>query len=297
MKNRREDRIVVGDVTVATRYRPPGVEVEGVPLLVGLHGGTYTSAYFDVPGGPLGSFADLAARNGFPFLTVDRPGYGDSGTLPEEENDFARQAEILDEVIARSVADLPAREVVLVGHSIGGMICLEVAARRPAWPLAGVAVTGMGARIPAGGASEQLAAIPAGDMIDLPVPQRDAVMFGPEGSFTEAAREAAHGSYAPTPMVELRRAPVWARERLAKVAAQVAVPVHNVLAEHDALWDTSPEALAEFVACFAAGAGATAEIAPGVGHSLDHHLLGARLHLQQLAFAYTCSTTRRVRAA
>ncbi|WP_436764255.1 alpha/beta fold hydrolase [Streptosporangium sp. V21-05] len=289
-----ERLVVVDDIPVATSYHPPAFEAEGVPLLVGLHGGTYTSAYFGISGGPLGSFVDIASRGGFPLLTIDRPGYGGSGSLAEEENRFHRQAEILDAVIARRVADLHARSVVLVGHSIGGMICLEIAARRPLWPLDGVTVTGMGARIPPGGASEQLAAIPADGVIDLPVPERDAVMFGPEGSYTEAAREAAHTSYAPTPMIELVRAPLWARERLSKVASQVEVPVHNVLAEHDALWDTSPAALADFVERFAGGAGATAEIAAGVGHSLDHHLLGAALHLQQLAFAYTCCTTRRI---
>ncbi|GAA3226476.1 alpha/beta hydrolase family protein [Actinocorallia longicatena] len=292
-----EERIVTADgVPVATHYRQPAFEAEGTPLLVGLHGGTYTSAYFDVPGGPLGSFADIAARNGFAFLAVDRPGYGGSGELAEEDNHFHRQAEILDAVIGRRVAELGAESVILVGHSIGGMIALEVAARRPLWPLDGVSVTGMGARIPAGGASEQLAAIPVSGIIDLPVPERDAVMFGPEGTFTEAAREAAHGSYAPTPMIELKRAPLWARERLSKVASQVEVPVHNELAEHDALWDTSPAALADFVEYFADGPGATAAIAPSVGHSLDHHLLGAALHLRQLAFAHTCRTSRGIKA-
>ncbi|MDX6742445.1 alpha/beta hydrolase family protein [Actinocorallia sp. A-T 12471] len=281
--------IVVDDIPVATSFHRPGFEA-AMPLLVCLHGGTYTSAYFGVAGGPLGSFIDIALRSGFPVLTIDRPGYGGSGTLEDEENDFARQAEILDAVIRQKVAELGASGVVLVGHSIGGMIALEVAARRPVWNLLGVTVSGMGARIPAGGASEQLGAIPVTGMIDLPVPERDAVMFGPEGTFSEEARKAAHTTYALTPMIELKRAPVWARERLAKVAAQVEAPVQNFLAEFDALWDTSPAALADFIEYFADGAGATSEIAPRVGHSLDHHLLGASIHLKQLAFAYTCTT-------
>ncbi|MBW8487223.1 alpha/beta hydrolase [Actinomadura parmotrematis] len=290
-----EERIVeIDGIPVATGYHSPAVRAEGLPLLVALHGGTYTSAYFDVPGGPLGSFTEIAGRAGFPLLTIDRPGYGASGHLPEEENDFARQAEILDAVIERRAGELRAGGVgtggvVLVAHSIGGMIAVEIAARRPGWGLRGLAVTGMGARIPAGGASEQLGAIPVTGMIDLPVPERDAVMFGPPGTFTEEARKTAHGSYAPTPMIELKRAPVWARERLAGLAARVEVPVQNVLAEHDALWDTSPDALAAFAAAFTGGPGATAEIAPGVGHSIDHHVLGAALHFKQLAFAYSAA--------
>lgn len=111
-------------------------------------------------------------------------------------------------------------------------------------------------------------------------------MFGPVGTFTQEARQAAHASYAPTPFVELVLAPRWARERLSEVAAAVQVPVHNVLAEHDALRDSSPEALADYVSRFSVPV--SAAVAPATGHSIDHHLLGSALHLQQLGFAYSC---------
>jgi len=256
------------------------------PLLVALHGGTYTSAYFEVPGGPFGSFVDIACRNGFDVVSVDRPGYGRSGALPETDNTFARQAELLDRVIGTLSKEWPGRQVVLVGHSIGGMIALEIAARRPAWPLAGVSATGMGARNPEGGAAVQLGELPMSGVVDLPIESRDRMMFGPAGSFTEQARHAAHTSYAPTPFIELALAPRWAKERLPGVAAQVNVPVHNVLAEHDALWDSSDDARSQFVSLFDVPVQAT--VAYGAGHSFDHHTCGAVFHLQQLAFAYQC---------
>ena len=81
----------------------------------------------------------------------------------------------------------PAPGVVLVGHSIGGMISLEIAARHPRWPLVAVATSGNGARIPAGGAAEALGSLPLSGVVDLPVAERDGVMFGPAGSFTDAA--------------------------------------------------------------------------------------------------------------
>ncbi|MFG1928666.1 alpha/beta hydrolase [Cryptosporangium sp. NPDC048952] len=282
-----ESRIVsVDGLSIATTYHPAAPVAAGTPLLVALHGGTYSSAYFGVAGGTLGSFLDLAFRNGFDVLAVDRPGYGASDGLPEAENTFARQAEILDRAVEQSLADRPATGVVLVGHSIGGMICLEIAARRPRWPLIGVATTGMGARIPSGGAAEQLGSLPLSGVVDLPVAERDGVMFGPAGTFTDEGRKAAHDSYAPVPFVELAAAPQWARTRLATVAAEIDVPVHNVLAEHDALWDSSAEARADFAARFTAPV--TVELAPATGHSIDHHVLGAALHLRQLAFAYSC---------
>ncbi|MEP7088704.1 MAG: alpha/beta hydrolase, partial [Nocardioidaceae bacterium] len=239
--------------------------------------------------GPLGSFLEVAGRNGFAVLTIDRPGYGESTLLPEEENTFARQAAILDEAIGQATEIWPTSGVVLVGHSIGGMISLEIAARHPSWPLLGVATSGNGARIPAGGAAETLGGLPLSGVVDLPVPDRDGVMFGPAGTFSEAALRAAHGSYAPTPFVELVRAPVWAAERLDEVAGAIDVPVHSVLAEYDALWDSSPEALADYESRFPGPISVSSM--PSAGHSIDHHLVGASLHLQQLAFAHSCAVT------
>ena len=284
-----EERLVDSDGTsIGTKMFRADGPITGLPLLVGLHGGTYTSAYFEIAGGPAGSFVDVATRNGFDVLTIDRPGYGPSDLLPEDSNDFTVQAALLDSTINDCVEHAGAQAVVLVGHSIGGMIALEIAARRPSWNLIGVTATGMGARIPPGGAAEQLGSAPLEGVIDLPVPDREGVMFGPVGS-TEAGRTAARASYAPTPFIELKLAPFWARIRLDDVAANVAVPVHNVLAEFDALWDSSPDALADFESRFAAGAGATSSIAPGVGHSIDHHTIGVATQLRQLAFACSCA--------
>lgn len=277
-------------VSIDLTYYPSTLPDAGLPLLVALHGGTYTSAYFRVAGSKSGSLLDIAGRNGFPVLLIDRPGYGKSTLLDEEENTFARQAEILDAIIGQAVEQWPTDGVVLLGHSIGGMIALEIAARRPAWPLLGIATSGNGARIPAGGAAETLGGLPLSGLVDLPVADRDAVMFGPAGTFSEEAREAAHASYAVTPFRELVLAPRWARERLGEVAAAIQVPVHNTLAEHDALWDSSPEALADYVSRFSVPT--TATVAPDTGHSIDHHLGAAAVHLQQLAFAHACAAAQ-----
>lgn len=261
----------------------------GLPLLVTLHGGTYTSAYFSVAGSAAGSFVDIAGRNGFHALAVDRPGYGGSDLLPEAENTFARQAELLDAAIAELLPATPGREVVLVGHSIGGMTALEIAARRPAWPLIGAAVSGMGGRIRAGGPAEALGALPMEGVVDLPIPAREQLWYGPAGSVTEEAVLAARASFAPTPMVELTFAPTWATRRLAEVAAAVGVPVHHCLAEFDALWDSSPEARDLFLAAFDPALRVDSQIVAGAGHCLDHHLVGAAVHLRQLAFARDCA--------
>ncbi|GAA2851168.1 hypothetical protein GCM10010472_05310 [Pseudonocardia halophobica] len=53
---------------------------------------------------------------------------------------------------------------------------------------------------------------------------------------------------------------------------------------------TPPQARDLFRAAFTPGLPVDSEIVPGAGHCLDHHRIGAALHLRQLAFARDCTT-------
>lgn len=71
-----------------TSPRPRVVMVDGVPMsgllaeaagqpravVVALHGGASTAAYFDCPGHPRLSLLRLGARLGFTMIALDRPG-------------------------------------------------------------------------------------------------------------------------------------------------------------------------------------------------------------------------------
>lgn len=264
-------------------------EPTGKPLITALHGGTYTARYYDVAGSPEGSFLDVAVAHGYPVVAFDRPGYGGSTALEPDANTFARHAELLGGALAQAAARLRADSVFLVGHSIGGMIALMIAASDPDIPLIGVSATGMGAVIPSGGAAEALGSLPADATVDLPYDQRDQVMFGPEHTYRAEGVRQAHGSYAPTPVRELIQAPKWPKEHLPRIAPEVRVPVHNALAEHDALWSSSPENVAAFAALFTAAPFVDAGVARATGHCIDHHLLGLATQLRQLAFAEECA--------
>ncbi|MFC8720141.1 alpha/beta fold hydrolase [Kitasatospora sp. NPDC057198] len=261
----------------------------GKPLIAALHGGTYTARYFDVAGTPGGSFVDLAAAHGHQVVAFDRPGYGDSTPLAPDANTFARHAELLGAAVAQAAARLGADSVFLVGHSIGGMIALMIAASADDLPLIGVSATGMGAVIPSGGAAEALGSLPADLTVDLPYEERDKVMFGPAHTYGEEGLRQAHESYAPVPVMELVQAPRWPKEHLPALAPRVRVPVHNALAEFDALWSSGPENVAGFAAMFTAAPFVEAGVARGTGHCIDHHTLGRALHLRQLAFAEECA--------
>lgn len=207
---------VDGFALAARRFEPAAPT--GRPLIVTLHGGLYTGRYFDVATARAGSLVDVATLLGFPVVSFDRPSYGDSDALAAEENTFERQAELLGAAIAQ-VAD--GRGVVLVGHSIGGIIALMVAALDGGPALLGVSATGMGAVIPAGGASEQLAEAAAAsgqDTIALPAEACDPVMFGPPETFDPGILDAAHATDAPAPAVELIAASKWAAQQLPQLA-------------------------------------------------------------------------------
>ena len=260
----------------------------GKPLIAALHGGTYTAHYFDVAGSSQGSFMDAAAAAGYLVVGFDRPGYGASTALDPAENTFARHAHLLADAIAQAAVRFSADGVFLAGHSIGGMIAMMIAAGDMDFRLTGLSVTGMGAVIRAGGPAHALASLPADETVDLPYDQRDQVMFGPASTWTPEAVRAAHGSYAPTPVRELIQAPQWPDEHLPGLAPRIRVPVHNALAEFDALWDSSPATVEQFAKLLTVAPFVDASIARATGHSIDHHILGHALHLRQLAFAEEC---------
>ena len=260
----------------------------GKPLIAALHGGTYTARYFDVAGSTQGTFIDLAAAAGYRVVCFERPGYGASAALAPEENTFDRHARLLAGALAQAAARFSADGVFLAGHSIGGMIALMIAAGDRDFRLTGLSVIGMGAVIRAGGPAHALASLPADETVDLPYDQRDQVMFGPASTWTAEAVRAAHGSYAPTPVRELIQAPQWPDEHLPGLAPRITVPVHNALAEFDALWDSTPATVEHFAKLLTAAPFVDASIARATGHTIDHHHLGHALHLRQLAFAEEC---------
>ena len=107
-------------------YFPPTSGSTGPAALVCLPGGTYTRRYFDleVPGLPGYSFARDAAGRGFPVVTFDMLGTGES-TRPDGDVDFAVQAG----AVAAAVAQLPDAldlegPFVGIGHSMGGYVAV-----------------------------------------------------------------------------------------------------------------------------------------------------------------------------
>jgi pimeloyl-ACP methyl ester carboxylesterase len=258
-----------------------------VPLVVALHGGTYTSTYFDIPGY---SLLGRAAAVGIPIIALDRPGYKGSTPVPESESIILANAEVLDQVIGEIWEDhgRSLSGVVLVAHSIGGAVATALAARRPSWPLLGLATSGCLLKVP-GDSREAWQALPKVPTIDLPSPMKDQVMFGPAWTYTEGMPAASHPADAPVPRAELIDITTTWIARVRETAAQVSVPVFHRQGEFDALWVTDRGQVEQFGEAFTAAPSVDAGLQPGTGHCIDFHRQSAAFQLAELAFALRCA--------
>ncbi|HEY0812236.1 MAG TPA: alpha/beta hydrolase family protein [Pseudonocardia sp.] len=261
----------------------------GAPLVIALHGGTYSSAYFDIPGH---SLLDNAVALGVPVIALDRSNYAGSGPLTSEDSIILANAEVIGEAVGSIWAEHGgnAPGVVLIGHSIGGAVATRIAATPQPWPLLGLATSGCLVRVPPESAGAW-AALPDLAMIDLPVSLKDELMFGPDSTYDEAMPAASHPANTLVPKAELLDITGGWVARRAEVCGQVTVPVHHRQGEFDHLWVTDQDEIDEFRAGFTVAPSIDAELQRGSGHCIDFHLPGADFQRSQLQFAL--ATTER----
>ena len=273
-------------------HKPTGTLAPRTPLVVAIHGGTYTSAYFDIPGA---SLFDVAAANRIPLIAPDRPGYVSSLTLPPSEMTIEGQARHLSRLLKDAWARHGAGTagIFIIGHSIGGAITASIAAlagdQKPDFPLLGVALSGMCLNTPPEHKPlwEQLPDTPT---VEMPPPVKDALMFGPEGSFDAKLVRDSDIANAPAPKAELVDIVSTWSDKAKSVLGRIAVPVHYRQAEVDRLWVMNQGEVDGFVKALSKSSRVDGAMVRGTGHCMDFHHVGRSLQLQQLAFALQCAS-------
>ncbi|WP_078491896.1 alpha/beta hydrolase [Streptomyces yerevanensis] len=280
-------------VTVAERV----VRVLGMPLsarvaeapdpravVVALHGGATHSVYFDHPGHPRLSLLRTAAALGFTTLALDRPGYGTSAPHQSE----LESAEHRTEVAWRAVdALLAGRErgagVFVWGHSAGCELALRMAADDARGPdLLGLEIAGTGLEHHPGvlGALDAWGRDSPGGRTGL-----RRALWNPPDAYPPDVHGGRHIG-APSPAYEGRRRE-W-REIFSSHAARVRVPVHITIAEHERVWATGPQALADLSRPFSAAPRVIAEEQAGAGHNTSVGRTALAYHLNVLSFVEEC---------
>ena len=258
----------------------------GSPLVIAVHGGTYTSAYFDLPGR---SLLASAKANHLPIIAIDRPGYAGSPMLEPEHMDITGQAAFLTgalgEIWQQYGADCSG--IVLIGHSIGAAIAATIASAPGSLPLLGLAISGVGLTTHPGD-YERWKALPDIPLVAMPPEIKDQVMFGPQGSYEADMPLAGHAANAPAPKAELLAITGAWSQTAPDVLGRVAVPVHYRQGEFDRLWIANDDEVSLFAAALSDSPMVDARLVSGTGHCIDHHRFGPALHLQQLGFALGC---------
>lgn len=251
-------------------------------LIVAIHGGTYDSGYYDV--GP-DSLLTLGPRLDYTVVAVDRPGYGAATDIDDAHKSFAGQTAILvaavDELVARYGGP-----VVLIGHSIGGMMALRTAGAMST-PPAGVEVSGLGELWQPGLREMWSSLIGDAPAVSLPAEGHAQVMFGEENTFDAASAAVDAELLRPLPMPELVDVVAWS-EQLPQVGAAISAPVSLTLAEQDRIWQSDDAARAALAGHFTAAASVDIDLFTGAGHSIELHRRARAYALHQLAFAEDC---------
>lgn len=271
---RSEDQSVTGLLVQGPRSAPDA------PLLVCIHGGGCNGGYFDLKGC---STVEAAVEGGLPVLLVDRPGYGQSAPFvspnPITETGALIRA-FIDDVRSKSLPE--SRDILMIGHSIGGAVVLTMAAERGAWPLRGIAVSGIGDQPPA----------PA-KLLGI---EDDQPRFEPSQRFTEALFFDPEAAYSWKVLASLRTvAEPWLTAEVIEVierwpdnwpmlAPQIDVPVHIRLAEHERIWISGEDVIARMTSKISAAPIVDAALLLGGGHLYEVTRHGPQFIASQLRF-------------
>lgn len=262
-------------------------------LLFALHGGSYSSRYYDLQGSPTASAIQNYASLGYHVVALDRPGYAASFDVAPESCGFPAQAATLhaafDQIYQRNGQGLPA---FVIGHSIGGMIAMTMAAGPIHPEIRGVMASGMG-MVWQPGILEMWSSLLGDDThVSVPNEARDQIMFAAAGDLVDAAVQADAGQdLHPIPAAELRDAVGW-HNTMPAIASDIRVPVLHVLPEHDGIWASDHEARARAADVLKGIEGSEVMVQRAAGHSLDAHRAGWAHHLATAAFVETCIAVR-----
>jgi pimeloyl-ACP methyl ester carboxylesterase len=263
-----------------------------LPLLVCIHGGGSNGRYFQLKGR---SLSDMAADRGFPVLLIDRPGYCGNPALPGPfpiASSVPVIRRFVDEV--QTGAGYESRNIVLIGHSIGGAIALQLAAERGDWPLLGIAVSGIGDVSPP---SIQATPLRSNAINFVPPPAfADALFYDPERTLDWKALVSLRTATEPWLTTEIAEIIGDWPKRFPLIAGSIDVPVHLRLAEHDRIWETGTDAVSRMVATIKRAPRVDSGLLEGGGHLYEAYRNGRSLIAAQLDFLADCAANATIAA-
>ncbi|MEU2249783.1 alpha/beta fold hydrolase [Streptomyces sp. NPDC019224] len=254
-------------------------EPAGAPraVVVAIHGGGMSAAYFDSRARPGLSLLALGAQLGYTVLAVDRPGYGRSAEHLPDGQTVTDQATTLHGILAAFAErhDVGAG-FFLLAHSNGGKLALAAAAADEGGALLGLDISGLGSRLAVG--PHQLPGLDGhGDW------RRH---WGSLRLYPPDAFRLARDLISPVPLHESHQGPLWP-DLYPGIAAFVTVPVRFTFAEQERWWEFDEDALAELRRPLSA-ADVSVDHQPNAGHNISLGWAARSYHLRAIGFLEDC---------
>jgi pimeloyl-ACP methyl ester carboxylesterase len=252
-------------------------------VVLALHGGGTTAAYFDCPGRPRLSLLHTGAVLGFTVIALDRPGYGSSAPYPQAINNPDQRIELAYTAVDRILGERPrGAGLFILAHSNGCELALRMAADARGVELLGVELAGTGRRYQP--AARDILATARPD--HRPVGLRE-LLWEPAALYPDEVRGGITNAASGAPY-EAAMVTDWPRHDFPALAAQVRAPVQFSFAEHEKVWQSDPAAQDEIAALFAATPRFRVNVQAGAGHNLSLGWSAAAYHLSVLSFVEQC---------
>jgi pimeloyl-ACP methyl ester carboxylesterase len=264
-------------------------------VVLALHGGGMTAAYFHGRAHPDLSLLHLGRSLGFTVLALDRPGYGrSSSSLPRGQLLSEQAGTVYGALDDFAAGHATGAGVFVVGHSYGLKLGLFLAAHPRGKELLGLDGSGSAYRFqPALDPAAAETELTADGSIGSYASRSPRELFWgseslyPPGTFTRGMRP-----IAPVPEIESDESARWP-DLLPGVAAEVRVPFQFSVAEHEQWWQVTDADLAEYQALFTAAPHLVVRRQPAAGHNISLGWAARSYHLNALAFAEQCLLRRR----
>jgi pimeloyl-ACP methyl ester carboxylesterase len=278
--------------------RPRVVLVDGVPMsglvamaedpkavIVAFHGGASTAAYFDCPGHPDLSLLRTGAAQGYTMVALDRPGYGSSAPYPDAMARPEQRVALTYGAIDKMLGSNPrGAGLVLLGHSAGCELAVRMAAdaRADQADVIGVELAGTGVEYH----PETAEILKTATATQRPTGLRD-ILWQPAELYPDDVLSGMTNSSGGA-LYEVGMTRSWPRQDFPALAARVRVPVQFTVAEHERVWRSDAETLAQIGAMFSSSSRFAVNEQAGTGHNLSLSLRAAEYHTKVLSFVGEC---------
>jgi pimeloyl-ACP methyl ester carboxylesterase len=291
MSTSRPRLVIVDGVPMSALMAEPEPAADPKAVIVAIHGGGTTAAYFDCPGHPSLSLLRAGAAAGFTVVALDRPGYGSSAPYPEAMLRPEQRVDLAYGALDRVLGQAPrGAGLFLLGHSGGCELVMRMAADPRGADLLGIELVGTGKRYHP--AARDL--LKAATREHRPSGLR-ALLWEPERLYPAEVLTGITVSPG-APAYEDQMVSDWARETFGALAPSVRVPVQFSVAEHEKVWQTDDAELTEIGALFSGSPRFTVNRQPDAGHNVSlGHTAGA-YHAKVLAFAQECAAAQSLSA-